>query len=40
MACFEAAAADGAFQVPEVDLVRMIAATLDCPLPPAIASAA
>jgi len=37
-ACFEAAAADGAFRLAEVELVRMVAATLDCPLPPALAA--
>jgi Zn-dependent protease with chaperone function len=35
-ACFEAAAADGAFGLAETELVRMVAATLDCPLPPAL----
>jgi Peptidase family M48 len=35
-ACVEAAAADGVFRLPEVEMVRMVAATLDCPLPPAI----
>jgi len=38
-ACLEAAGADGALQVIEVELVRMVAATLDCPVPPAIAAA-
>jgi Zn-dependent protease with chaperone function len=33
-ACVEAAAADGVFRLPEVEMVRMVAATLDCPLPP------
>jgi Zn-dependent protease with chaperone function len=37
-ACVEAAAADGVFRLPEVELVRMVAATLDCPVPPAIAA--
>jgi uncharacterized tellurite resistance protein B-like protein len=37
-ACVEAAAADGAFNLAEVELVRMVAATLDCPMPPVIAS--
>jgi Zn-dependent protease with chaperone function len=37
-ACVEAAAADGVFRVPEVEMVRMVAATLDCPVPPAIAA--
>ena len=35
-ACFEAAGADGAYHLPEVELVRMVAATLDCPVPPAL----
>ena len=37
-ACFEAAAADGVFRLAEAELVRMVAATLDCPLPPALAA--
>ena len=37
-ACVEAAAADGVFCLPEVEMVRMVAATLDCPVPPAIAA--
>jgi hypothetical protein len=37
-ACVEAAAADGVFGLPEVEMVRMVAATLDCPVPPAIAA--
>jgi Zn-dependent protease with chaperone function len=37
-ACVEAAAADGVFRLPEVELVRMVAATLDCPVPPALAA--
>jgi Zn-dependent protease with chaperone function len=37
-ACVEAAAADGAFSLAEVELVRMVAATLDCPIPPVIAA--
>ena len=37
-ACFEAAAADGVFRVAEVELVRTVAATLDCPLPPVLAA--
>jgi len=37
-ACVETAAADGAFHLAEVELVRMVAATLDCPIPPVIAS--
>jgi Zn-dependent protease with chaperone function/uncharacterized tellurite resistance protein B-like protein len=35
-ACLEAAAADGRFRLAEVELVRVVAATLDCPLPPVI----
>ena len=35
-ACLETAAADGAFRLAEVELVRAVAATLDCPLPPVI----
>jgi Zn-dependent protease with chaperone function len=37
-ACFEAAAADGVFRLAEAELVRMVAATLDCPVPPALAA--
>ena len=37
-ACVEAAVADGVFRLPEVEMVRMVAATLDCPVPPAIAA--
>ncbi len=37
-ACFEATAADGVFRLAEAELVRMVAATLDCPLPPALAA--
>ena len=33
-ACVEAAAADGAVWPVEAELVRMVAATLDCPMPP------
>jgi len=33
-ACLETAAADGVFRLAEVELVRMLAATLDCPVPP------
>jgi len=33
-ACLEAAAADGVFRIAEAELVRMVAATLDCPVPP------
>lgn len=35
-ACVAAADADGAFQIADVELVRAVAATLDCPLPPVI----
>ncbi len=35
-ACLEAAAADGKFRLAETELVRAVAATLDCPLPPVI----
>lgn len=37
-ACFEAVAADGTLRLAEADLVRMVAATLDCPVPPALAA--
>jgi hypothetical protein len=37
-ACFEAAAADGVFRIAEAELVRMVAATLDCPVPPLLAA--
>jgi Zn-dependent protease with chaperone function len=37
-ACVEVAAADGEFKLTEVELVRMVAATLDCPIPPAISA--
>ena len=37
-ACVEAVAADGVFRLAEVELVRMVAATLDCPIPPLIAA--
>jgi Zn-dependent protease with chaperone function len=37
-ACFEAAAADGSFRLAEAELVRMVAATLDCPVPPLLAA--
>jgi Zn-dependent protease with chaperone function len=33
-ACAETAAADGVLGLAEVELVRMVAATLDCPMPP------
>ncbi len=35
-ACVETAAADGTFRLAEAELVRAVAATLDCPLPPVI----
>jgi Zn-dependent protease with chaperone function len=35
-ACVEAAAADGVFRLAEAEVVRAVAATLDCPLPPVI----
>jgi len=37
-ACFEVAAADGVFRLSEAELVRMVAATLDCPVPPLLAA--
>jgi Zn-dependent protease with chaperone function/uncharacterized tellurite resistance protein B-like protein len=37
-ACLEAAAADGKFRLVEAELVRMVAATLDCPVPPVLAA--
>jgi hypothetical protein len=37
-ACFEAAAADGVLRLAEGELVRMVAATLDCPVPPLLAA--
>ncbi|HVJ10103.1 MAG TPA: hypothetical protein VNC62_00900, partial [Burkholderiales bacterium] len=37
-ACFEAAAADGVIRLSEAELVRMVAATLDCPVPPLLAA--
>ncbi len=37
-ACLEAASADGGFNLAEAELVRVIAATLDCPVPPLLAS--
>jgi Zn-dependent protease with chaperone function len=37
-ACFEAAAADGVMRLAEAELVRMVAATLDCPVPPLLAA--
>jgi Zn-dependent protease with chaperone function len=38
-ACVAAAAADGSVALAEGELVRMVAATLDCPVPPLIESA-
>jgi Zn-dependent protease with chaperone function/uncharacterized tellurite resistance protein B-like protein len=35
-ACVESAGADGVWRPAEVEMVRMVAATLDCPMPPAI----
>ena len=35
-ACLAAAAADGVFRLAEAELVRMVAATLDCPVPPVL----
>jgi hypothetical protein len=37
-ACLQAAGADGIFGLAEAELVRMVAATLDCPVPPLIAA--
>ena len=37
-ACFETAAADGVLRLTEAELVRMVAATLDCPVPPLLAA--
>lgn len=37
-ACLAAAEADGIYRVAEVELLRTVAATLDCPLPPVIES--
>ena len=37
-ACVETAAADGPFRLAEMELVRAVAATLDCPIPPVIQS--
>ena len=35
-ACVQTAAADGRFRLAEMELVRAVAATLDCPIPPVI----
>ncbi len=37
-ACVQAAGADGVFRIAEAELIRMVAATLDCPLPPGFAA--
>lgn len=37
-ACWEAAGADGKLTLPEAELVRTVAATLDCPVPPLLAA--
>lgn len=37
-ACLEAATADGTLNLVEAELVRMVAATLDCPVPPLVAA--
>ena len=37
-ACFESAAADGVLRLAEAELVRTVAATLDCPVPPLLAA--
>jgi Zn-dependent protease with chaperone function len=37
-ACVAAAGADGSVRLAEAELVRMVAATLDCPVPPMIAA--
>ena len=37
-ACVEAAAADGRLRLAEAELVRTVAATLDCPVPPILAA--
>jgi len=36
-ACVATAGADGVFRIAEAELIRMVAATLDCPLPPGFA---
>ncbi len=36
-ACLDAASADGTLTLVEAELVRLVAATLDCPLPPVLA---
>ena len=37
-ACLETATADGVLRLAEAELVRMVAATLDCPVPPQLAA--
>ena len=37
-ACMEAAMADGSLRLPEAELLRAVAATLDCPIPPVLAA--
>jgi hypothetical protein len=37
-ACVEAAMADGSLRLPEAELLRAVAATLDCPVPPVLAA--
>jgi tellurite resistance protein len=37
-ACMAAASADGSFNLAEAELLRVIAATLDCPVPPVLAA--
>jgi hypothetical protein len=37
-ACLDAAAADGSFRLAEAELVRIVAVTLDCPIPPVLAA--
>jgi Zn-dependent protease with chaperone function len=37
-ACMEAAMADGSLRLPEAELLRAVAATLDCPVPPVLAA--
>jgi len=37
-ACTDTVNADGTLRIPEVELLRLVAASLDCPLPPLLAS--
>ena len=37
-ACLEVASADGIITLAQAELTRMVAATLDCPLPPVLAT--